>query len=620
MENPTLGYLTLILALGMACQWLAWRCRIPAILPLLLFGFAAGHWIARPGEFVHDDLLFPLVSLSVAIILFEGGLSLRLGELRDAGPTVIRLCTTGVLVSWVLITLFAWFVLDLHWRIASLIGAIMVVTGPTVIAPILRTVKPNRRVSSIVKWEGIVIDPIGATLALLVFEAISASTAAHAAAEIAINVGFTLVVGVGMGLAAGVLVTELIRRHAVPEFIQSVFMLVMVAVLFTLSDLLQHESGLLTVTVFGVYLANQNHFSTKRIHAFKENLRILLISTLFLVLSARITMDQLLDLGWKALAFPLALIFLIRPISVLASAVGTRLTAAERIFLGLFAPRGIVAAAVTTIFAIKLSDAGHGNDALQEVAHQAEELLPFAFVGIVGTVAFAGFFASPLARLLRITHPKGSGVLFVGADPWIVELAKSLQDEDLAVLLVDTNQENVSRARLRGLRSIRGNILSEQVAEELELTGIGNLAALTANDQVNSMAVYEFAPLFGRSNVFQLRQQIDESLERDKDPHHFRGRLPFSRQPTLDELRLALRHGYTLKKTELSEKFTVEDFWRTHGENSVLLFCVQTDGSLRFHCEDEPVKWSAGHKLIALVPPQDDANGDPNAGSRTADD
>lgn len=603
MDSP-LVYLTLVLCLGIIAQWVSWRIKMPSILLLLVFGFFAGHFYLRPDDVISEDLLFPMVSLSVAIILCEGGLSLRLRELREAGKPVIRLCTIGAVLSGILTAVIGHYMIGLHWRIACLLGAILVVTGPTVIAPLLRTVNPNRHIRAIVKWEGIVIDPIGATLALLVFQAVSASSISGAATAIALSVMWTLLIGIGFGVIGGAIVTWLLAKHIIPDYQHGVFLIVCVAALFTASDVLMSESGLLTVTIFGIYLANQKHVSVKHIITFKENLRILLISTLFIVLSGRVSWDQLANLGWNALLFPLALIFVVRPISVMLSTSGTRLTKNDRIFLSMLAPRGIVAAAVTSVFALELTHAAHDNPALEALSEQVALLVPLTFVAIVGTVTFCGLFAAPLARRLGLSHHKGSGILFVGADPWVIEIAKALQEEEQAVLVVDTNHDNIAKARLAGVPAQRGNILSDVVEEDLELTGIANLLAVTGNDEVNSMAVHDFTHQFGRAHVFQIQPKTNEkTIERDRTPEHFLGRIAFPDAPGNRDLACLHERGFIVKKTELTEQFTIEDFERTHGAEAHLLFRIHNSKSLEILTGEETTSWKPGQKIVALVPP-----------------
>lgn len=597
--DQTLQYLTAVLALGITAQLLAWRLGLPSILFLLAFGFAAGELWLRPDQIIPESLLFPVVSLSVAIILFEGGLSLKLKELKEAGTPVVRLCTWGVVVSWVLTTIIAHYVLAFEWGIASLLGAILVVTGPTVIAPLLRVIQPTPRVASIVKWEGIVIDPIGATFALLVFEVVSAVSLQGAALDIALTLGKTLAVGLIFGYVAGWLVTRLLEKHAIPDYLHSVFLLVIVAGLFAASDALQHEAGLLTVTVFGIYLANQDRAPVRHIIEFKENLRVLLISTLFIVLSGRVSWAQLSDLGWRAPVFAIALIAIVRPLSVFISMMKTRLPNSEKILLSALAPRGIVAAAVTAVFALKLGE-------IPAYAEQAEQLVPVVFTVIVGTVTFYGLTAKPVARKLGLATRSRAGILFAGASPWARELAETLKAEEINVALVDTNQANVREARLAGLSAVRGNILAESVIEDLDLAGIGRLLAVTPNDESNSLAASEFIHRFGRQNLYQLcPADKPEKLERDQMSQEFQARYPFEGLPSFSQITELHARRFTFKKTRVSDQFNESEFRKLYGEEALVMMVLEADGeNLSIITDTSPCEWKDGQKILALVPPE----------------
>ncbi len=608
--DQTLSYLTAVLALGITAQLLAWRLGLPSILFLLAFGFAAGELWMRPDQIIPESLLFPIVSLSVAIILFEGGLSLKLKELKEAGTPVLRLCTWGVVISWILTTLIARFILGFEWGIASLLGAILVVTGPTVIAPLLRVIQPSPRVASVVKWEGIVIDPIGATFALLVFEVVSAVSLKVAAVDVALTLGKTIAVGVIFGYVAGLVVTRLLERYAIPDYLHSVFLLVVVAVLFTASDALQHEAGLLTVTIFGVYLANQDRARVRHIIEFKENLRVLLISTLFIVLSGRVSWAQISELGWRAPVFTLGLILLVRPVCVFLSMWKTRLPTNEKILLSALAPRGIVAAAVTTVFALKLlKTADEADPSAAVFVQQANQLVPVVFTVIVGTVAIYGLFAKPIARRLKLASRNRVGILFAGASSWVRQLAKTLHEEGVSVLLVDTNQENVKQARLAGLNATRGNIVSESVVEELNLAGIGRLLAVTPNDESNSLAAHEFSHRFGRRNIFQLStEDKPDKLERDHMSQDFQARYPFEGMPSFAYLETLHERGFVFKKTRVSDQFNESEFRKLYGEEAVVMFMIEADGeSLHFITPNRPCEWNEGQKILALVPPVETA-------------
>jgi NhaP-type Na+/H+ or K+/H+ antiporter len=272
MAHDILIRLAGILVLGIAAQWLAWRLRLPALLLLLAFGLAAG-----PGTgFLDPDrllgpLLHPLVSLAVAVILYEGGLSLRLRELHEVGPVILKLVTAGVLITWLGTALAAWLLLELDWAVAFLLGAILVVTGPTVVGPMLRHLRLGGRVGAILKWEGIIIDPLGAVLAFLVASFVKSSHAGHLAVEAVGELGRLVVVGAGLGVAGAILVIAALRRYWVPDALHNALSLTAVVVAFTLGNVLQEEAGLLAATLMGVTLANQRRVPVRHLVEFKEN-------------------------------------------------------------------------------------------------------------------------------------------------------------------------------------------------------------------------------------------------------------------------------------------------------------------------------------------------------------
>ena len=499
-----LAYLSFLLLLGVVAQWSAWRLKLPSILLLLGFGFAAGQYFGPPDDYLKPELLFPFVSLCVAIILFEGGLTLRFSELRESGSAVLRLCSVGAVVAWVLIAVAAVVILNFDWRLATLVGAVLVVTGPTVIAPLLRQIKPSKRVGATAKWEGIMIDPVGALLAVLVLQGILSGSVQTAFGAAALGILKTVVIGGALGCSAAWVLVQLLKRHLIPEYLESAMLLAVSVGIFVASNTVQHESGLLAVTVFGIALANQKSVSVRHVIEFKENLRVLLISVLFILLSGRIVWAEMAELGWGAVWFLIALIFVVRPLSVWASTVGTRLTGKERWFLCFLAPRGIVAAAVASVFTIELLHAAEDGLLPPGFEQQARLLAPLTFAVIVGTVAFYGLATAPLARKLGLAQARPQGILFVGADAWVRAVAKAVYNQGIPVLLVDTNPQQISRARMDGLPTALGNVLSETVGERLDLSGIGRLFAVTPNDEINSLAAIEYAHIFGRSEIYQL--------------------------------------------------------------------------------------------------------------------
>lgn len=607
MTDPLLSFatdpgmfLTGVLALGLIAQWIAWRFRFPSILLLLAFGFTMRLVTGiDPANVLGEELLFSLVSLFVAVILFEGGLSLKLVEVKDSKAVIAKLVTVGVFVTWVLASLAGCYLLGMDWRIAALVGALLTVTGPTVVGPLLRHIRPSRDVASITKWEGIVVDPVGALLAVLVFEALFAigshgegMSGIGAASSILLK---TLAVG---GLIAGACafgLVQALKRYLIPGYLHNFVFLVVAIASFSASNAIQHESGLVTVTLLGVLLANQSAFPVKHVLEFKESLRDVLISTLFIVLSARIEFQQILDLGWGGVAFVGFLIVAVRPLSVYASCVGSALSWQDRTFLAFLAPRGIVAAAVASVFAAELM---HRSGA---TLPGSESIVPLTFLVIVGTVTTYGLFSPWLARVIGLSAPDPQGILFAGASPSARTIAEAVQEEGFQVLLVDTSFQNVSAARQDGLPAVCASVLSEYIDEEVDLGGLGRLVAMTSNDDLNRLASLEFASDFGRANVYQLRPRHKAGSEKRKtSTTHIEGRFLFNGELDFEKLKVQFENGATLKKTNITEEFSYEDFLYRYGLSSTLLFVIRPTGKLDVIAEDG-LQPSAGDTVISLV-------------------
>ncbi|MDG1976273.1 MAG: cation:proton antiporter [Akkermansiaceae bacterium] len=601
-----LAYLAFLLLLGVVAQWLAWRMKLPSILLLLILGFALSHFTGmRIDNYLKDEgSLLSLVGFFVAIILFEGGLTLKFSELKEAGTPVLKLCTTAVVLAFGLTAVAARYTLGYHWQICALLGAILVVTGPTVVAPLLRLIRPRRKVASIVKWEGIVVDPIGAVLAVLVFITIQEGGVGQGWDIVAIALVKTLIVGVGLGWGLAKVTEGLMSRHLIPDFLESMFFLALVGVAFAGSNAIQHEAGLLTVTVLGVALANQKKVSVRHILEFKENLRVLIISLLFLMLSGRIGMSEIQMVWQKGLMFLLVLILVVRPASVFLANLGSvRTTFREQLFLALLAPRGIVAAAVTSVFALQITGAAKlnpENETYIVLAEEAGELVPLVFIVILGTVTFYGLLAAPLARRLGLSEANPTGVLFAGAEPWIRVVAKGLVDKGHHCLLLDTRFEKVSAARLEGLQAVRANILSEYAEEEIDFAGLGHLVAATPNNEVNSLAAREFQHRFGKANVWQITPSDVDFHHQKAVANHMRGRFCFLGGPRFSDLSSFVEKGAEMKSTLLTDVFTMEDFKTAHGDKAIILFIETEDGKLSpVLSEDEEIDGSITiHSLV----------------------
>ncbi|MCU0787695.1 MAG: sodium:proton antiporter [Verrucomicrobia bacterium] len=583
-----------ILALGIGAQWIAWRLRLPSILLLLLAGFAAGPvlgWL-HPDKLL-GDLLMPLVSISVGLILFEGGLTLKFSELKAIGSVVRNLVTVGALVTWAITILAAKLCFGWTWGLCTLLGAVLVVTGPTVIMPLLRHIQPVRPVASTLKWEGILIDPVGAMLALLVFEVLL-SQSGHSVWEIAL-MGFGRMIGIGMllGVGTGLLLAFFFQRYWVPDYLQNPVALMAVVGAFALSNHWQDESGLLTTTVIGITLANQKWVHIRHIVEFKENLRVLLISGLFILLSARLNLDTVRHLSPLAgFAFLMVLMLIARPASVFLSALGSTLKFKERAFLSWMAPRGIVAASVASIFAVRLAENGYPN---------ALEIVPVTFMVIVGTVAIYGLTAGHVAVKMELSKPNPQGVLFVGCSPLVRKMALSLQSEGFPVLLADTNRENVAAARLEGLPVYFGNILSDDSRDGLELMGVGKLLGMTSNHEVNTLAGLHLMDIFGRSNIYQVQVHAETDRKSKAEGH---GRLVFAKNILLRDLNGLLESGAVMRRTRLSAEFGFEQWKEKHGAGTIPLFLITETGTLRLFTLSNPPLPVPGQTILALGQPE----------------
>ena len=590
LEEHQLAVLAGILVVGIGAQWFAWRTRLPSILLLLGAGIAAGATgILHPEKLLGQDLLASIVSLSVGVILYEGGLTLKLQELKSTGSIVTRLVTVGALVTWGTVTVLAHYVLGLPFDMALLLGAVLIVTGPTVIQPLLRLVRPTGPVGSILKWEGIVIDPVGALTALLVFEAVGNSEV-----HVLTAISKTLLIGGGLGLAGAAIFVVMLKRYWVPDFLVSATSLALCMGVFAASNMVQHESGLFAVTLMGVLIANQRFVDVEEVIEFKENLRVLLLSGLFVVLGARLELEDVWSLGWRGVAFVALLILVARPLSVFFSTVGSKLLRREVLFLSWMAPRGIVAAAVASIFALGLERQG---------VEGAEVLVSATFAVIIGTVVVYGLTAPIVAYKLGLAEKSPQGILVVGASAWHRAMAEALRKLDVRVLMVDTNHENARLARMAGLESSVGSAVSEHLLDEIELGGLGRILCATPNDWINLVSAQRIGGYFGREHTYQLAPRSDLP-EGDASHERTGGRVFASRDADFRCLQKRVAAGEIFKTTKLSEEFNLDDFRAMYGEEALLLFVLTTEGKLRIMTESEEIEPQDGDTLVALVAPE----------------
>lgn len=589
------GYLVALVAMGVAGQWLASRTRFPSVLWMLGFAILLGPatgWL-RPEE-IFGPLLLPIVSLSVAIILFEGSLELRLPDLRHIGWPLFRLLTIGAATTALLTSILAYHLLQIGPAAAALLGTILVVTGPTVIGPILSTIKPSARINQLLRWEGIAIDPLGAVLALLVYEAIEPMRFGNLVGAIRVGGGqllATIVIGILLGVIGARFLTTAISRFWVPDYLYGVASLGILLVVFEVANHWQPDSGLLVAVVMGVLTANRRGAPLERVHQFHQNLSALLIPTLFLLLGARLQRNDIELAGWSGVLLSAALILLVRPVSVFVALLGSRTPLREQVFIACLAPRGIVAAAVSSLFVLRL-----GED--------FATIVPVTFLVIFVTVSVYGCAAGYVARGLGVSVANPQGCLILGANPVGREIAHALQQQDIPALLIDNNRKNVETARMMRLPAEQINALSDaaHAEEELDLSEIGSFLAVTGNNEVNILACRHFAEVFGRKQVFQLALGERKTLRSATSERHVTGRFLFAPHATHDFLHQCLEQGYRVGATSTTSKYTPEEFL-SNNEDAMVLFTISKNGTLQIFSSRNGNRIAPESTIIALRKP-----------------
>ncbi|AIY12578.1 cation:proton antiporter [Cellulophaga baltica] len=513
-----------IIVLGIIAQWVAWRLKLPAILPLILIGLLVGPiatlytedglkliepiWNGEKGLFPGESLYY-FVSLAISIILFEGGLTLKRNEIKNVGPVITKLITLGSVVTFFGAGIAAHYIFGLNWQISFLFSALIIVTGPTVITPILRNIPLKKDISTVLKWEGILIDPIGALAAVLVFEFISVGEGQAYTQTALIEFGKILLFGTTFGFTFAHALTFAIKKNFIPHYLLNVVSLSLVLMVFVMSDVFAHESGLLAVVVMGMVLGNINLPNLKELLYFKESLSVLLISILFILLAANINISDLaLIYNWQTAVLFAVIVFIIRPLGVFLSTQGSSLKLNEKLFISWVGPRGIVAAGIASLFGSKLLAKGEAG---------AEYITPLVFMIVLGTVILNATTARLFAKLVGVFLKKSNGILIIGASKVSRIIGSYLQKNNRHVVLIDNNQTNVDKAKNMGLEAIAANIYSDTLSDNIELNDVGYLMALTGNSDINRYAISKFSKHFGENGAFRLVTD-DEMSNPDTNP------------------------------------------------------------------------------------------------------
>lgn len=593
MDLSILVVMMLIGILGIGSQWVAWKYSLPAIVIMSIAGLIVGPILGlmNPEE-TFGNLYDPIISVAVAIILFEGSLNLRVKELRGLGKPIFRIATVGAFIAWILGSLTAHYIAGLSWEVAFVIGGLFIVTGPTVIMPLLRQSKLKARPAKILKWEGIIVDPIGVLLAVFAFEIITFFTSD--AKDISTLLLFFMVAlfAVFFGWFCGRAIGWMFETGHIPEFLKSPVVVVVVIFCFTLPDEFVHGTGLLSVTAMGMTLANIGISSLNDFRHFKENITIILISAIFIMLASSLQMETIVQIFRpQIIGYVILMMFAVRPLSIFISTIGTELSLQERSLVGWIAPRGIVALTVSSYFATILLDAGYED---------ANILTTLTFGLVFFTVVAHGFSISPLAKRLGLSLEGNPGVILVGSSPFTVELAKSFHKVKYPVLVVDSSWENLRYARNDGIPFYHGEILSEQTEYNLDTIPYDFIITATPYHSYNALVCTTFLPEYGRMNVFKVDPGTDEN---ENIVDSVGGRSLCKEEVSLDEFNEKVRSGYTFKQTTLTEQFGYDEYKKEKDEAAIFVYFIKPTGQLFFYAEDMRSTPSEGDVIVSLTPP-----------------
>ncbi|MEO0398506.1 MAG: sodium:proton antiporter [Pseudomonadota bacterium] len=631
MENLIVAF-AVIGVLGVGAQWLAWRFNLPGIVLMSIAGVVAGPvtgflWpagydastaSAAPMETLFGDFYRPIIGVAVAVILFEGGLTLNFSEIKDFGRGVRRLVLPGAPLAWGFGALAARYVGGLTWEAAILFSGVMVVTGPTVIIPLLRQAKLQQRPAALLKWEGIVNDPLGALFAVFAYEIVTidlTGAGAHSPSDVVWALIIGSILAAGWGFLLGRAMALVFRRGWAPEYLKPPVLLVVVLVCFEVANLLQEESGLVAVTAMGVTMANARIASINDLRLFKENVAILLVSGVFIILTANLTWSTIGAIDGRALLLILAMLFFVRPLAVFISTIGADLSFKERLLVAWIAPRGIVAVAVTSFFGAamaahfsgQLANAAPGaHDGLLLQIESAEKLIPLAFAMVFATVVLHGFTIGPLARLLGLTSTRRPGVLISGASNWSTAFAEKLVEMEIPVVIADASWRRLRPARLANVPTYYGELLSEVTEHHVDLNRFGVLLAVSGDEAHNALVCTDLAPEMGRAAIYQVNARGKGEEDRRALSYTLQGRTFLHDAVPLDVLQRHIYGGWTFQRTKLSAEYPPERYFEDLGEEGFLVLAVRK-GELLVASAEAPVVLAEGDVALAFAPKPDPA-------------
>ncbi|MBQ5515551.1 MAG: sodium:proton antiporter [Acetobacter sp.] len=570
MTQNVIFFVLLVFGSSMIAQWVAWRFRLPAIVLLFVFGLLFGPvlGVMHPSVIL-GSAFHPVVSLSVALIVFEGGLALDFKQLKEAGGGVIRLTLFALPISLCLGSIAAHYVGGMAWGLSFLFGSIIVVTGPTVVLPLLRHGKLKPRVAAFLRWEAILNDPVGAILATFVLEILLVQPIKHTAAfvpTILVHMLTSTVMVVVLGVGAAWCVRWLCLRDLLPDFLKIPFLIALALVLFVIGTWSMNGAGLLAATVFGMGLANLRIPGMVEFQRMKESLAVLIVSVLFIILAADLRREELEALSWSVGLLTLAVLFLVRPLGIALATIGSNLTWAERVFVGWIAPRGIVAAAVAGIAELRLQEVGYQG---------ADQIMPAVFAVIAATMVLHGFSLVPLGRWLHLTLSNQPTLAIVGANEWSTQLAMVVHRLGIPVLMVDTSKHDLHQAAQSGVPVLCTEVLSEEGAENLEERPADYLITATPDSIYNGLVCAHLAHHFGKQRVYQVSPGLPRLDQYRGLSREARGKVLGEPEWSFKYLEILLHQGGEFVAIEVTEENRLE---LSSKESHFLIFLVVQKG------------------------------------------
>ncbi len=590
--DPILATFVIAVSLGITAQVVAHRFKLPAILPLLVFGMGVGPYaldFLHPASLGHG--LEVIVHLGVAVILFEGGLSLDLGQLRRVGTSVTNLLTIGTLVTAVGAAWLAQACLGLSWNTAALFGAIVTVTGPTVIAPLLRHMIAPRRVRTVLLSEGLMIDPIGAVLAYLVLQWIDRSELSLRALGAELVILFAT--GAILGFVAGRLAVFVVRHRKLNDELRNLTTLALLFATFLVAEAQAPQSGILASVVMGITVTGAHTPDLNPLKAFKGQLTVLVISVLFILLSAQLDLGAMRDLGWSGLLVVGGLILLVRPLAVLVSIPPREATWKERTLLAMTAPRGIVAAAVASLSALQLRSVGNDKEALI--------LEGLVYLVIIVTCTWATLAAKLLPRWLGyVGDPSRRRAVLVGANPLTEALAAELLKEGWTAVVVDGSPGKVADFRRKRIKAVQGDAREAGTFEEAGIERDSHVLALTPNDELNLLVAQLVRDEFSVEHPVVALQHLSADFDQRRGNWvDLLGGSAVALPTWYQRLTAKNAHLVTIdiKEDTVSHR-TLRTVLREHKDDLSLL-CGWSEGRPEFRCPPEELnRWQRFTLLI----------------------